>query len=132
MPAVRQSHLVAEVLRSNAGQAFVTQTCVEALTTYTTPSPTTPTGAGVSQSVAEVLILLTDTRARVSQACVEVLFSAATIGEGGAVGGPFPFLPPLPSARPSRSSHSPCSGRSCPRCLREFADRWASACRSGG
>ena len=87
MPATRLSHAFVEVLRSTDGQAFVTQACVEVLTGYATPAPTTPTGAGVSQRVAEVLILLPDTRARVSQACVEVLFSAATTGEGGAVGG---------------------------------------------
>lgn len=87
MPAARISHRVAEALLLPDGKARVSQRTVEVLMPYTAPSPTTPTGAGVSQQVAEVLYLDTSPDARVSQRVVEVLFSASSAGEGGAVGG---------------------------------------------
>jgi hypothetical protein len=87
MPALRISQLLAETLAVPDSGALVSQRAVEVLMAYTTPSPTTPTGAGVSQLVAEALFIDSSPRARVSQVCVEVLFSAATTGEGGAVGG---------------------------------------------
>lgn len=87
MPAIRLSQSVAEVMILPDGEARVSQRAVEVLMPYTAPSPTTPTGAGVSQRVVEVLFLDTTPDARVSQRCVEVLFSAATTGEGGAPGG---------------------------------------------
>jgi hypothetical protein len=87
MPAIRESQYVTETLILPDGAARVTQSAVEVLMTYTAPSPTTVTGAGVSQFVSEVLVLPDDNHARVSQLVVELVFSAATTGEGGAPGG---------------------------------------------
>lgn len=87
MPALRLSQLAAEALAVPDAGALVSQHVVEVLIPRATPSPTTPTGAGVSQRVVEVLFVVDDPMARVSQHAVEILFSAATTGEGGAVGG---------------------------------------------
>ena len=87
MPAARVAQIVRETLVLPTSGVQVTQRVVEVLITYATPSPTTPTGAGVSQRVVEVLYQDTAPMARVSQRVVELLFSIAATGEGGAVGG---------------------------------------------
>ena len=56
------------------GQARVSQFVIEVLEPYVAPDPATPTGAGVSQYVVEVLAA-SPGKARVSQFVIEVLIA---------------------------------------------------------
>lgn len=72
MPKIVQE--VVEVLSiASSVDAKVLQDIVEVLVAYTTPSPTTVSGAGVSQDIIEVLCSSTNTSGYVSQDVVEVL-----------------------------------------------------------
>jgi hypothetical protein len=76
--------VVAEALLGGETVARVTKVVAEVLTPRITPSPTTPTGAGVTRVAAEAII---DSVAlcRVSQVTVEVLLADATPAPGGGV-----------------------------------------------
>jgi len=56
----------------------VTQITVELVVPYVAPSPATPTGAGVSQDVVEVLFADGRAEARLSQGVVEALVALPT------------------------------------------------------
>jgi hypothetical protein len=85
MPVIRISGTIAETFLSlDTPQARVGQAVTEVWMTRPTPSPTTVTGAGVSQAVTEVWMALDTPEVRVSQSVVEVFMSAAgAIGIGG-------------------------------------------------
>lgn len=67
--------------------AKVTQVVVEGIIPRTTYSPTTPTGAGVTKVVAEVVTGGTITEARVSQVVVEAIMGGNPDGSHGDPGG---------------------------------------------
>jgi hypothetical protein len=87
MPTSRISQRISEAAILPDGQVRISQRVVEGLIPYTAPSPTTPTGAGVSQQIVEAVFLNTSPVGRVSQRVVEIVFSAASTGESGAPGG---------------------------------------------
>ena len=72
MPKARVTSHIVEVLTPFDGKGRVTQDVVEVLTVLPTISPTTITGAGVSQDVVEVLVLLTPS-VKASHSVIEVL-----------------------------------------------------------
>lgn len=79
---VTQTLTEAIVLRDSP-PAFVTQTVVEVIIPVVSRSPTTPTGAGVTQALAEI-ITLPDSSARVTQTVVEVIVvDTSTFGQPG-------------------------------------------------
>jgi hypothetical protein len=85
---MRISQYVAEILNTPASpDARLSQYVVEILCPTITPSPTTPTGAGISQYVTEILMVRTGQPVRVSQVVTEILQSI----DGGA--GPDPGDP---------------------------------------
>jgi hypothetical protein len=63
--------------------AIISQTVLEAIVPTIAYSPTTVTGAGVTQHVVETLVLRVDVGAVVSQNIVEVLFAANADGSHG-------------------------------------------------
>lgn len=82
MPVAKIAQHALEVVESITAKAQVSQQVVEVIEARFTMSPTTPTGAGVSQRVVEVLMSGT-APARVTQVAVEVLMS----GDGSSGGG---------------------------------------------
>lgn len=81
MPVARVALHVVEVNHALTPVARVAHEAVEVLVARPTPSPTTVTGAGVSQAVAEVLHTAT-AMMHVSQVVLEVLVS----GDGASGG----------------------------------------------
>jgi len=65
--------------------ARITGRLVEVITPRTTYDPTTPTGAGATQAVVEVLFL-TSAGVRATLDVIEVLLSDTTVGSGGGGG----------------------------------------------
>jgi hypothetical protein len=79
--------VVAEALIDGETAVRVTGVVAEVITARITPSPTTPTGAGVTRVAAEVLIDGVP-RACVAAVVVEVLLSDATAAPGPGGGAP--------------------------------------------
>lgn len=88
MARPRVSQQALEVLFVPTGKVWMSNFVVEALVANWTKSPTTPTGAGVSQLALEVLTSA-PLNARVSSLCLEVLVADGLdpIGGGGSGGG---------------------------------------------
>lgn len=84
---MRTSQYLIEVLNSPSGHKVkVSTSLVEVLHAKTTPSPTTPTGAGVSLSVVEVLHPLMSSTSgvvRISAYVIEVLQRLDPVFQGG-------------------------------------------------
>ena len=84
--ANRNAQLAIESLITESVYAHVGQVVVEALVNHPTASPTTPTGAGVSQVVVEALIVSSEAT-RVSQVVVEALIRDGDVEPEGGTGG---------------------------------------------
>lgn len=95
--AVRASREIVEALYLYDGpKARVTRFVVEALEPVVTRSPTTVTGAGVTQEVVEALYLDDATDVRLTRMVIEALYldtsqSGATPGAGPQVGTSFGY-----------------------------------------
>jgi len=76
MAAVRVTQYLVEALIAAPARVNVSQYVVEMLIERPTPSPTTITGAGVSQYLIEVLLSPAAPKVRVAQYVVEVLMAA--------------------------------------------------------
>ena len=82
----RIPNLAVESLIQETVYAHAAQMVVEALVNQPTASPTTPTGAGISQMVVGGLFA-TDEAARISQFVIEGLFRDGEVTTGGPGGG---------------------------------------------
>lgn len=83
----RTAQYLIEALAAATVNARISQSAVETLVARPTASPTTITGAGVSQHVIEVLVSATAPKAKVAQDVVEVLCAPVYVpptGSGGA------------------------------------------------
>lgn len=88
MPAARVAHYtIGAIHQLDDAVLRVSQATVGALMVLPDPSFTVVTGCGVSQHTVGVLMALDDPSVHVSQHVIGVLFSPATIGEGGTPGG---------------------------------------------
>lgn len=77
MSKARLSSDTVETLYARPGVVSISQDALEVVSPYSAPSPTTPTGAGVSQKIIEVVYILATVtiEAKVAQCVVEILYN---------------------------------------------------------